>query len=118
MSCNPSLQPIRLGFLVRRTRGTPHLLMCPDMAGNAKQAHIIRIKTELLHLLLSLRRFNRHNMMAVHSRSDDAFLQTILTQAVGSQPHRALCLCPTLRVEQSLVSFISAHGSTSKGLKS
>ena len=94
-----------------------HLLMRLDVTGNTQQSDVADIVGQPFHLLLRSPRFNRHDMMAVNTRSYvwfatllNSFLVAPLAQSVGSSPHDALHLFPSLVVQQLGVTWVSAHG--------
>ena len=95
-----------------------HLLVGLDVARDAQQFDVADIVCQPLHRLLSLGRLYWYLMVAVNSGGDVAAGQNSggytlssasLAQASSPLPHLSLYLGPSWRVQQSLVSFVSAH---------
>jgi hypothetical protein len=79
------------------------------MALDAKQLAVVGIVAESFHFLRTACRFDWHDVMAVHASPDDALLLAFFAQSFRSLPHDAFHFPPSLRVEQPLVSLVTAH---------
>jgi hypothetical protein len=101
-----------------------HLLVRLDVAGNAQQLDVLRIVRPRLHAIWTVNgvsTFNWFDVVTINSGGDESIALAPFTQSASSLPHYPLHLCPTWRVQQLLVSFISAHTrhhSTPSGRKS
>ena len=89
-----------------------------DVAILTHQHDVVRVVTSGLHTVRTfngVRTLDGSDVVAVQllrqATSHDAFLHAHLTASVGSLPHDCLHRLPPLRVQQLLVSWVSAHGS-------
>ena len=92
-----------------------HLLMRLDVAGNAQRFQVSLVVCQPLHLLLSLGCFDWHLVVYVYGRAHEPFALAPLAQRMCLQVCTTDVLPPG-RVQQSLVSWVTAHGSWSNGL--
>ena len=89
-----------------------HVLMHLDVAGNAQQLAVVGIVTPCTHSVWSfnrLRLFDRSDVMHVHAWGYEALSLAQLAQAVGTSEHLGPQQLPPLVIQQSLVSWVSAH---------
>ena len=86
-----------------------HVLVYLDVTGDAQQLAVVRVVCQSLHLLHRLRLFNGSDVMHVHAWGDEALSLAQLAQASGTSEHLGSQQLPPLVVQQSLVSWVSAH---------
>lgn len=90
----------------------PQLNMSSDMVGYAQKSAVVHVVGQPFHFLNSAARLNGYHMVTVNARRYYALLHALLAQTVGPLPHlhlHASLSPPSLVVQQSLVSFVSAH---------
>ena len=97
------LAGVALGLLVRL-----------DVARNTQRFEVRWVVCQPLHLLLGLGRFDRCLVVHVNGSGHESFALAPLTQRMLLKV-RTSQLLPSSVIQQSLVSWITAHGSTSNG---
>ena len=83
-----------------------------DVVGYAQQSAVVHVVGQPLHLLNGSACLNGDDMVAVNARRYYALLYALLAQSASPSPylhHHASLAPPPLIVQQSLVTFISAH---------
>ena len=86
--------------------------MSGDVTGHAQQADVADIIGQPLHLLNGSASLDGYDVVAVNARRDEALLGTLFAQPASPSPHlylHASLTPPPLIIQQSLVSWVSAH---------